>query len=131
MMVFPSTHEESLHPLMMYHMSREIVFCWYPRLLLLLLNVCPSVSSVHSHWYILLLLFLCFTFTGSIYIYSTFYLSISFLSVPVVLLLLSNFRRVLLLFLYVKESTVLLFQHMFVRLLHHQYIDYIISPIIW
>ena len=82
LLVFPIPCEESLHPLMVYCMSIEKGLCWSPWFLLILMTVCPSVSNFHSHWYILLFLFLPFVFDGHYLYISIFSLCVPFYHIP-------------------------------------------------
>ena len=120
LLVSPSLCEEAIRPLMVSRMSRKIIFCWSPWLLLPHLTVCTSVSSFHSDLSILLLLLLHVVFDGQHLYISTFSLCVTFLYYPIILLLFSNFFCFIPLVLTgkgsVKGITVSLFQHMVVRL---------------
>ena len=79
LLVSPSLCEEVIHPLMVSHMSIKIIFCWSPWLLLPHMNMCTYVYSVHSYWYILLVLLLHVVFDGQHLYISTFSLCVPFL----------------------------------------------------
>ena len=79
-LVLSSTCEEALHKLMVSCMSIETVLWYSPRFLITLLMYFPSVHSVNSHLYLLLLLFLCAVFdVQNLYIY-TFSMCVTLLS---------------------------------------------------
>ena len=121
------TCKEALH---VYRMSR--FFCWYPYLLLALFTVFPSVSSIRSHLFLLIVSFLHVVFGYQNLLIFTFSFCVTFLSDTTVLLILSNFCHVLLFVIFGKVSPVSLCQHIVIRLTHcHQraFIVYMFLPV--
>ena len=120
--VFPRIFEESLLPLVVSHMSREISFCYSPSFLLPLLFfvlLCPVSINVYLYLFYLSSAFLWW----SAFMYFHILFMCSVLSITIAHLLLSCFLNVPPPVFSGKGNYISLFRNMVVRLIprHHRY----------